>query len=102
MKENIQYYINSFLNRVTVGNRLDKTNMVVPIKAGGRIFGKISKQFASRHPDFEIPKLEFREAKMVRLNETQTVTFAGYREHESEYTKNHLMVCTSVVLDRAR
>jgi len=97
MTNGIQYYINSYRDRIQVGDILDMQHIVVPIKTGGRIYGAISQQFMKRYPGFKIPVLDLCQAEMVVIDKEKqtTATFIAYWSDESEYTQNHMALAAT-------
>jgi hypothetical protein len=78
---------------VEEGNLLDQQHFVVPIKTGGRAYGRISQQFVRRF-NFQLPELGFREAEFAVLDERnhRTVTFVAYWDEEMSYTVDHVAI----------
>lgn len=101
-KRNPRVLVASFHDRVVEGDLLDQQHIVVPIKTGARIYGSISKQFARRYPHVEIPDLEFKQAKLLTLDEEKhrTVTFVAYWDEEMRYTTDHVAICAGRAMMR--
>lgn len=89
---NTQLLVSRFHDRVEEGNLLDRQHIVVPIKTGGRAYGRISQQFVRRFPNFQLPELGFREVEFAVLDDRnhRTVTFVAYWDEEMFYTPNHV------------
>ena len=88
----------AFCRRVQEGDLLSRDHFVIPIKEGGKTYGTLSRQFASRYPEVAIPDLSLREARTLSVGDGRTVTFVAYWDESCAYTPNHMSYCAARAL----
>lgn len=89
-------FVPSYEERVRRGDIFDYKHVVVPIKAGGRAYGSISKQMLAKYP-VALPNVKFGEAVLVKAGDREFICVGYWTEHNA-YTPDSLRTATTAAI----